>query len=107
MAKIPVEIKDILFDYINNLKKEIRIEGAILFGSYAKSSWHKDSDIDVAVFSGDFSSKDRAESIAFLLEKAMQYNIDIQPLAFAGDDFENYQDNPLIKEIIETGIRID
>lgn len=107
MAKIPVEIKDILSEYINNLKKEIRIKGVILFGSYAKSSWHKDSDIDVAVFSGDFSGKERTESIAFLLERAMQYDIDIQPLAFAEEDFENYQDNPLIKEILETGIRID
>ncbi|MEI6610804.1 MAG: nucleotidyltransferase domain-containing protein [Deltaproteobacteria bacterium] len=106
MAEIPAEIEKIIFEYIHNLKKEINVKSVILFGSYAKSSWQKDSDIDLAVFSNAFSRKDRADSIAFLLEKAMPYGLDIQPIAFDEDDFENYQQNPFINEIVTTGIRI-
>ena len=106
MAKIPADIEKILFEYIQNLRKEIQIKSVILFGSYAKSSWDKDSDIDLAIFSDSFSRRNRAESIAFLLEKALQYDLDIQPMAFDENDFENYKDNPFIKEIVTTGIRI-
>lgn len=106
MAEIPVEIRKILIEYIQNLKKEINVKSVILFGSYAKSSWQKDSDIDLAVFSDDFSRKDRAESIAFLLNMAMPYDLDIQPVAFDQNDFENYQNNPFINEIVTTGIKI-
>ncbi len=106
MAKIPVEVEKTLSDYIKNLKKEIRVKCAILFGSYAKSDWGKDSDIDIAVFSDFFSHKDRTESIAFLLERALEYDLDIQPIAFDEKDFENYKENPFIDEIVTTGIRI-
>jgi predicted nucleotidyltransferase len=106
MAQIPVEIEKTLSEYIECLRKEIRVKSVILFGSYAKSYWGKDSDIDIAVFSDFFSNKDRAESIAFLLERALQYDLDIQPIAFDEKDFENYKDNPFINEIVTTGIRI-
>lgn len=106
MAQIPVEIEKILSDYIQCLKKEIRVKSAVLFGSYAKSNWTKNSDIDIAVFSDFFLHKDRAESIAFLLERALQYDLDIQPIAFDEKDFENYKENPFINEIVTTGVRI-
>jgi len=106
MAEIPVEIEKILFEYIQNLKKEINVKSVILFGSYAKSSWREGSDVDLAVFSDAFSRKDHVESIAFLLDMAMPYGIDIQPVAFDENDFENYKQNPFINEIVTTGIKI-
>ncbi len=106
MSEIPVDIEKTLLDFIQNLKKEIGITSAIVFGSYAQSRWNKDSDIDIAVFSDFFSHKDRAESIAFLLNRTLNYDLDIQPIAFDSEDFENYKDNPFINEIVTTGIRI-
>jgi len=106
MAQIPSHIKDILTDYVKELSREIKVRSAILFGSYASSQWQTESDIDIAIFSDYFSGRDRAEAIAFLLERAMKYNIDIQPIAFEENDFENAKDNPFINEIVTTGIRI-
>jgi hypothetical protein len=51
------------------------------------------------VFSEDFSQKNRAESISFLLNRAMPYDLDIQPIAFDEKDLENYKENPFINEI--------
>jgi len=106
MAQIPSHIKDILTDYVKELSREIKVRAAILFGSYASSQWQTESDIDIAIFSDYFPGRDRAEAIAFLLDKAMKYNLDIQPIAFEENDFENSKDNPFINEIVTTGIRI-
>ena len=106
MDKIPVEIKLVLSDYIKNLSKEIKIKSAILFGSYAKGNWKSDSDIDIAVFSDDFANLERAEAIAFLLDHTLNYDFDIQPVAFDEDDYINYKDNPFVNEIVTTGTKI-
>ncbi len=106
MAEIPDNIKKNIYDYINGLSKKIHIVSAFLFGSYAKGNWNKDSDIDIAVFSEFFSDVDRTEAIAFLLDSALPYRMDIQPLAFDDKDFKNYHENPFINEILATGIKI-
>ncbi len=106
MDKIPVEVKLVLSDYIKNLSKEIKVKSAILFGSYAKGNWKSDSDIDIAVFSDDFANLERAGAIAFLLDHTLNYDFDIQPVAFDVDDYINYKDNPFVNEIVTTGIKI-
>jgi predicted nucleotidyltransferase len=106
MAEIPDNIKKNIYDYINGLSEKIHIESAFLFGSYAKGNWRNDSDIDIAVFSDFFSDVDRTEAIAFLLDNALPYRVDIQPLAFDDKDFKNYHENPFINEIVTTGIKI-
>ncbi len=53
MVKTKAEIKSIVEDSINYLKKKIGISSAYLFGSYASGSAGTWSDIDLAVFSKD------------------------------------------------------
>lgn len=106
MVKLPDNIEKVLHDYIGKLSKEIHIVSAILFGSYARGNWRNDSDVDIAVFSDSFSNMDRIQAIAFLLDKSLQYGIDIQPLAFDEKDFRNDNENPFITEIMTTGIKI-
>ena len=106
MAQIPGEIKDILMDYLNSLSNEIDVKSAILFGSYSTGEWTPESDIDIAIFSDYFSRIGRTDAIAFLLDKTLEYNIDIQPLAFDGKDLENYHDNPFVNEIVTCGIKL-
>jgi len=106
MPEIPGKIKNILKEYLNNLSNEINIKSAILFGSYATGNQKADSDVDIAIFSDHFSLIDRTEAIAFLLDKTLEYGIDLQPLAFESKDLENYHDNPFVSEIVNCGIRI-
>lgn len=106
MAEIPDNIKNALSDYIRTLSYNIKVRSAVLFGSYATGNWHNESDIDVAIFSDDFPSMGRVEAITFLLNKALPYNLDIQPLAYDEKDLENEIENPFIHEILTTGIKI-
>lgn len=106
MDKIPYEIRQIIFDYIKDLQKEISVDKIIIFGSYAKGTFTKDSDIDIAIFSKNFEDKRRIEAIDYLLEKALKYlSIDLEPIGYGYSEYEK-QENPFIKEIISTGIEM-
>lgn len=54
MVKIPEPLRTVIEDYVGNLTKQITIEKAILFGSYAKGSMREHSDVDLAIFSNFF-----------------------------------------------------
>lgn len=50
-----IKVKNTINKYIALLKKRgVNVQKAILFGSYAKDTAHKMSDIDLAVISTDF-----------------------------------------------------
>lgn len=53
MVKTKTEIKSIIKDSIEYLRKKIRISSAYIFGSYATGTATHWSDIDLAVFSPD------------------------------------------------------
>ena len=105
MVTISKELLNIINNYVLELSKEININKVILFGSYAKGTNHEDSDIDLAIFSDDFSNMERIEALKFLLLKASDLTIDLQPQPFTLADLED-EDNWLVKEVEETGIEL-
>ncbi|MBP3285207.1 MAG: nucleotidyltransferase domain-containing protein [Clostridia bacterium] len=106
MVTISKELLKIINNYVLELSKEININKVILFGSYAKGTNHEDSDIDLAIFSDDFSNMDRIEALKFLLLKASDLTVDLQPQPFTLADLED-EDNWLAKEVEETGIELN
>lgn len=64
--KLPQKINKAITEYINALKKEIPVERAVLYGSYAKGNAKKDSDIDLAIISSTFG-KNPQEDGKYLL----------------------------------------
>jgi len=70
------EIKKIIKFYIDCLKESgIKVSKAVLFGSRAKGTAKKESDIDVVIVSDAFKNKDifeRAEMIVKAEEKTMK-----------------------------------
>lgn len=104
MDRIPKSIQIIIKDYIENLSKEIVVDKAILFGSYAKGTTHKHSDVDLAIFSDYFKNMHRVDGTHFLLLNAMDYDIDLEPQPFTIEDYQ--RPNGLVEEIIKTGIEI-
>jgi predicted nucleotidyltransferase len=70
------EIKKIIRFYIACLKEDgVKVSKAILFGSQAKGTSKKESDIDVVIVSNAFEHKDifqRAEMIVNAEEKTMK-----------------------------------
>jgi len=104
--RIAIEINeapDIARRYADYLQSEINVLGIYLFGSYAKGTTHADSDIDIAVVSDSFTG-DPVDDIANLLLLKSEVDNRIEPHPFHPDDFT--RENPFVREILETAIRI-
>jgi uncharacterized protein len=104
MDTIPKEVLDLTINYINKLKTKIPVERVVIFGSYAKGNYTKESDIDIAVFSPAFRDMSRLDGLTFLLTEALGYKADLQPQPFTMDEYN--QPDGLVKEIINTGIEL-
>lgn len=102
MVKKHVEI--IVSKYINALKsRNIRVEKAILFGSYAKGNEGKDSDIDIAIISPDFGH-DYLEEAVMLKEISEDIDLDISPRPYSLEEYKNGKRGQfLYDEIISKG----
>ena len=104
MAAVTDEAIEVLERFLILLKTaSVRIERAVLFGSYAGGYAHEWSDIDVALVSPDFSGVrfyDRKTLNPFML------NVDtrIETHPFRPEDFT--EDDPFVKEIMRTGVEL-
>jgi predicted nucleotidyltransferase len=104
IRKNPEIISRKIKEYIKVLKaNKIKIWRMYLYGSYAKNTWHKDSDIDLAIFLAQ-DELDGFEEDATLMKLRRRVDTRIEPHIFAKPDFE--MSNPYIAEIIQTGKRI-
>lgn len=105
MDKIPVVIQDIIRVFLMRLlESNIRIEKAILFGSYAKGTFDEYSDIDIALISGDFSGNIYLDNELIRKAKFASSNA-IEAHTFTSQDFTG--NNPFVKEILSYGILIN
>jgi uncharacterized protein len=86
-------------------KQGIRISAIILYGSYATGTYHKDSDIDLAVVSPDFG-KDRFEEGVKLFQIACDIDPRIEPIPVSTTSYQNDTWVPLIYEIRKNGVEV-
>ncbi|MFA4831233.1 MAG: nucleotidyltransferase domain-containing protein [Patescibacteria group bacterium] len=101
---VPKSISPFVWGYITTLKKnKVPLEQVYLFGSWAKGNPHKWSDIDLAIVSPAFYSWQRQRR---LLSKAMFTDFSaIEAHGIHPKDFTP-EDNPIVAEILEHGIRV-
>ena len=101
--KLPQKVSSIVKRYIESLKQDnLKIKNIYIYGSYAKGTAHKDSDIDLCVVSPDFKKMDPWK---YLWRKCLDTDtLYIQPVGFAPEDFVD--ESPLVWEIKQTGVRI-
>lgn len=104
MAEIPNRIQRIISQYLESLKAHgFLIEDAILFGSYASGQANQWSDIDLALVSHSFEGirfKDKNK----IRKITINTSTDLEVLPFNPRDFT--PSDPLVKEILDTGIRV-
>ncbi len=104
MVKVPDKVKKIIDKYLVALRdNNIPVNQAILFGSYAKGNYDAWSDIDLVLVSEVFEGiriKDRGKIRLITLNVSS----DIEVLPYCPKDFNS--DDPFVKEIIETGIKM-
>ena len=95
---LAVELAKKFIVYLQN--QGIKIDSAYLFGSFAKGTEHKWSDIDVAIISSDFSDDRFEEGVRLMI---LSHDIDnrIEPVPFSPKTF--IDEDPLAWEIKKTG----
>ena len=104
MVQLPDRVKNAIDNYLHALSRNnIPIKEAILFGSYARGNYQEWSDIDIALVSDIFvgnriDDKDKIRKITLSISS------EIEVIPFSPNDF-NLQ-NPFVKEILKTGIRL-
>jgi predicted nucleotidyltransferase len=98
-------IRRIINDFARQLRKNhIEYESLVLFGSYAKGSFHKDSDLDIAVISSQFGKNRLFERIK-LMKISSKIDARIEPHPVSLKDWqEGWKE--LVYEISKTGIKI-
>ncbi len=105
MGQIPKMIDNAIREYVAELSKEIPVQKAILFGSYARGNYDKDSDVDLAIFSDYFEGTSRIDGIKFLLSRARKYvKMDFQPIPFTYRDY--LERDGFAAEVLKEGLEI-
>jgi uncharacterized protein len=97
-----VEAINIAKRYIDCISKKYQIESVFLFGSFAKGTYHADSDIDLAIILN--ATEDIIDTQIDLLCLRSDEDLMIEPHPFLKNDF--HASNPVVAEIIKTGIEI-
>lgn len=107
MAKkrtVPREISPLVWGFLLLLKKKgVKIKSAYLFGSWAKGTQHRWSDIDLAIFSPEFTGWRKTSK---LMNKALGLDFcRIEPHGLLPKDFKD-KTNPLVDEIRKYGVKV-
>ena len=100
------KVEQIIHRFIDVLvKKGIRIDQVILYGSYASGHMRPYSDIDLAIISPDFGN-DKFEESKILLQAAWRVDARLQPVPISSDSFNEKSWVPLIYQIKASGIEV-
>jgi len=101
------EIADVIARYCAQLSEMgIRVERALLFGSYARGADREGSDIDVLIVSSDFSALNTRERLEYLGTAAARLWQPIEALACTPDELAHAEPATLLEEIVRTGVRV-
>jgi predicted nucleotidyltransferase len=84
------------------LQHDYPVKQMFLYGSYARGSYHKDSDIDLAIIMKDLP--DPFQTQVNMLKLTWKFDTRVEPHPFDMKDFAS--SNPVVSEILRTGIEI-
>ena len=90
--------------YANEVRRQLPVYSAYLFGSYVKGNADKLSDVDICFFLRNFEGRDRVDIGIQLLRIARGFSAYFEPLVFEREDIE--RKNPFVNEILKTGLEI-
>jgi len=102
VVKTGQEIAGIIKRYISKLREmNIRVEHAMLYGSYAKGQAREDSDIDLIIVSRDFEGmniRERLEILGIASARIMQ---PIQAKGYTPQEMESKEKDAFLVEVLE------
>ncbi len=94
-------------DFVKKVKKEYKVEKAILFGSRARGDNFNGSDYDIIIVSPDFMNILFTQRIARMYDFWKHYPIEIEPICYTPEEFEKKKKQiGIVKTAVEEGIEI-
>lgn len=107
MAQTGQKVKTIIAKYIHNLESMgISVQQVILFGSQAKGSFKRDSDIDIAVISKDFENMGLWDRAKYLGKAARKIPYSIEVLGFSPSQLKKVEQGTILDEITRSGVEV-
>ena len=103
MAENNDELNKTIQIFLREVGKKYSIIRAYIYGSFAKGTSHKWSDIDLAIISPDFSD-DLFEDRLYLMRLAISIDDRIEPRPFREESFN--RNDPLVDEILKNGLQL-
>lgn len=105
MVYTKIQLQNVIKKLILEFKKKVKVDKILLYGSYASGKPHDWSDIDLAVISSNFSKMSRLKRIEKLLDATYNINceVDIEPLGFSPQEYEEASKLTFLGEIKRTG----
>ena len=90
-------------DYARDVSRELPVDKAVLFGSYAKGYASEQSDVDICFFLKNYDGRRRVDLLTQILGIGGEKYCGafFEPIVF--ETAEIYNDNPFVKEILATG----
>jgi len=106
--KVPEPIKELTNEFISEISNLYgdRLDKVILFGSYARGDYHKDSDIDYLVVLKDKdvnSYKEISHLSPTTYELSLKYLMSVSAIPVSSERFDHYK-SPLLINVHEDGI---
>lgn len=107
MYKKNAKINRIIKSFIRELSKiGIPVKSIVLYGSYARGNYRKDSDIDLIVISDAFKNMDirqRQEALGLASVRIMK---PIEALGYSSEETKNVSSISILKEALAHGIQV-
>ncbi|MCL2834744.1 MAG: nucleotidyltransferase domain-containing protein [Treponema sp.] len=96
-------VNQIALEYALDVSRELPVDKAFLFGSYAKGYASEQSDIDICFFLKDYNGKRRVDLLVQILGICSEKyrGAFFEPIIFETSEIQN--DNPFVREILATG----
>ncbi len=102
--------QDIVIDKVRQfyllIKDIYPIKKVLLYGSYAKGTASKDSDVDVGVVMDVMDGKKKVELTSELFRYARKIDVNIEPKCIFWDEYVNREKASILSEIAKSAIEV-
>ncbi|MDR0308071.1 MAG: nucleotidyltransferase domain-containing protein [Chitinispirillales bacterium] len=99
------KVKNEAIRYADEAKRKLSAKKVYLYGSYAKGTAGKGSDVDICFFFDNIDGgQSQIEIISKLIMLGTKYDAFFEPNAMPTSEL--YNDNPFVKEIVQTGVEL-
>ena len=109
---VPDSINIVLQRYVEEIKKiyGVHVKQVILYGSYARGDYNKDSDIDIMILLdvSDMEIKEYRHQLSYMTyDFNEEYELDIKPIAKSEEHFTKWVDNyPFYSNVRKEGVNL-